>query len=191
MSTRLIVKGLDMIKKVVPSFDEIDGKKFPTLGELNDWDTARERIYELLDGTNFLCQSAVVQQYNEYIIWNSWANCNKVLAPINFISTDERNIPILGFRYFEPVVKDSDFYKYNDNESLLKLGVFAAEHNISFEEVRKFFKDVEDCCLEFNLNEDDIYYNLSNIGYNSDLGLRVIDYGLVESSSDKKFELVM
>ena len=191
MSTRQIVELRNKIeiKKIVPSFPEIDNKKFPTMGELNDWDYARDRIYELLDGASYTCQSAVIQQYNEYIVgMNSYSNA---LAPISFISTDERNIPIIGFPYCEPIVKSAEYYPYNDEESLMKLGAFSAEKGINFETVRRFILDVNKVCLEYDLNSDDIWYNLTNIGYNPSLGLRVIDYGLVYGVEDRKFELVM
>ena len=85
MPTRSIIYLSDEqnIKKVVPTFEELRGKKFPTLGEIDtNWDSARERIYEFLEGSTLLCHSAVIQQYNEYIVASQCAIDN-VIAPIN------------------------------------------------------------------------------------------------------------
>ena len=76
-------------------------------------------------------------------------------------------------------------------ECMLELGMFAEQYNVDFESVRKFIRNIKDLCCDFGLREDDILCNLSNIGYNKKYGFRVIDFGLIESMGQRKFELVM
>ena len=49
---------------------------------------------------------------------------------------------------------------------------------ISFNQYKNFAEKVSYLCEDFNLREDDIFLNPSNIGYHPVLGLRIIDYGL-------------
>ena len=189
MSSRTVIYDKDFIKKVVPTFDFLNGKHFPTIGEINkDWDSCRIRIDDMLSNAPELCKSAVIQQYNEYIIYNELKE-NKVLAPIIFTSSDERGIPILGFPKFRPIVENDEFYKYTDEENFVLLGMFAEKYGLNFSNVRDFIDLVQEVCIYIGIREDDILYNLSNVGYNPDYGLRVIDYGLV--SGTENFVLVI
>ena len=188
MSSRIVEKGDKVVRKIIPNFHDLKDKKFPTLEEVdNNWETARERIEELLADVTPLTRSAVVQQYNEYLIYNETKD--NIFAPIYFFSEDERNLPVLGFPVFTPLDNDENFYHYSDNECLVRLGYLSKELGIDYDEVAKFLNKVEEICNYFALRQDDIIFNLSNVGYSEEFGLRIIDYGLLESDKNK-FELI-
>lgn len=193
MPTRQIIYLSDgNIKKVVPDFKEIQNAKFPSLGEVNNWSPdAAEKIYSLIDDASLLCRSAVVQQYNEYLMAREPAHLTyEVLAPLTFISADERGLPILGFPYFEPLASNENYYKFNDEDYFVELGMAAERHGIGIDDVKDFIDGVRCLCEAYPLlREDDILTNLSNIGYNKEYGFRVIDYGLIYGI-EREYELV-
>lgn len=193
MPTRQIIYLSDgSIKKVVPDFKEIQNVKFPTLGQVDEWShDAAEKIYSLINDASLLCQSAVVQQYNEYLMAQEPAYLTyDVLAPLTFISTDERRLPILGFPYFEPLASNEDYYKFNDEDYFVKLGMAAERYGVGIDDVKDFIDGIECLCENYPLlREDDILSNLSNIGYNKEYGFRVIDYGLIYGI-EREYELV-
>lgn len=47
-------------------------------------------------------------------------------------------------------------------------------------QIENAIERISEVCSDFNLNLDDILGNLSNCGYNTQLGFRVIDFGLDE-----------
>ena len=51
---------------------------------------------------------------------------------------------------------------------------------INYSQYKKFTNKVEDLCENFSLRADDILKNPSNVGYHPILGLRIIDYGLID-----------
>ena len=178
MSSRQIQIFGNTILKMVPTFDCLKNVRFP---EWND----TEEIYKILESTPQLCKSAVIQQYNEYIIYNELRANNKILAPILDYFWDERNLPILKYPIFKPFVADENFYQLSDEENLIQLGILGAHFGYDLKYMSNFIKEVREVCDEFNLREDDILHNLSNIGFNSNYGIRVIDYGLVDETDFK------
>ena len=181
MSSRLVYKFGDTVMKVVPTFDCLKNIKFPF------WDN-KEEIYKILKDVPLLCKSAVIQQYNEYIIYNELQTDSKILAPILNCFWDERNLPILQYPIFKPFATDENFYAFSDEENLIQLGIMGAYFNYDLKDISNFIREVKEACITFGLREDDILNNLSNIGFNSQYGIRVIDYGLIESDD---FELVI
>lgn len=188
MSSRIITDCGAYIKKSVPPFDDLVGKKFPTLEEIDtNWEEAHEHIEELLADVSRLTRSAVVQQYNELIIYNETKD--EVFAPIQFVTLDDRNLPVIGFPKFIPLDADDEFFRYSEEQCLVKLGYLSNTLNVPYTKVVEFLNKVNDICNYFALQRNDIIYNLSNIGFNDEYGLRVIDYGLLESDKNK-FELI-
>lgn len=181
MSSRQIKKLGNTVLKVVPTFDCLENVEFPI------WDDTEE-IYKILDGVPQLCKSAVIQQYNEYIIYNELRANSKILAPILNCFWDERNLPILQYPIFKPFAADENFYQLSDEENLIQLGILGAHFGYDLKYISNFIKEVREICEEFNLREDDILCNLSNIGFNPNYGIRVIDYGLIDEND---FRLVI
>ena len=178
MSSRQVVDMGSTIKKIVPYFDCLEKIKFPFWDDINE-------IYKILDNTPLLCKSAVIQQYNEYIIYNELQANSKILAPILNCFWDERNLPILIYPKFEPFATDEKFYELSDEENLIKLGMMGAHFGYDLKYISNFIKEVREICEEFNLREDDILCNLSNIGFNPNYGICVIDYGLINETDFK------
>lgn len=180
------------IKKVVPDFKEIQNVKFPSLGEVNNWSSdAAEKIYSLINNASILCQSAVIQQYNEYLMAREPAYLTfDVLAPLTFVSTDERGLPILGFPRFEPLASNDNYYQFSDEDYFVKLGMEAEKYGVGIDDVKDFIDGIRCLCEAYPLlREDDILSNLSNVGYNKEYGFRVIDYGLIYGI-EREYELV-
>ena len=178
MSSRQVRRFGNTILKVVPTFDCLENIEFPI------WNDTEE-IYKILKDASQLCRSAVIQQYNEYIIYNELRPNNKILAPILNCFWDERNLPILQYPIFKPFAVDENFYQLSDEENLIQLGMMGAHFGYDLKYISNFIKEVREVCEEFNLREDDILQNLSNIGYNSNYGICIIDYGLVDENDFK------
>ena len=178
MSSRQIRYFGNTILKVVPTFDCLENVKFPIRDNT-------EEIYKILEDAPLLCKSAVIQQYNEYIIYNELRPDSKILAPILNCFWDERNLPILQYPIFKPFAADENFYTLNDEENLIQLGIMGARFGYDLKYISNFIKEVREVCEEFNLREDDILCNLSNIGYNSNYGICIIDYGLIDETDFK------
>lgn len=183
MSSRQIVEDGENVRKIIPDFDFLNGKIFS-----QEFDA--EEIYDLIEGASLLCKSAVIQQYNELLIYQKWSR-KTPLAPLIDWDYDSRNLPVLIFPKFLPIVPDEKFYTLADEENYIELGRVGAQYGYSLQDIRVFLNEVRDVCDEFGLVEDDIFYNLSNIGANKQYGLRVIDYGFVDGINPKvPFELV-
>lgn len=177
MGTRLILPygpTNEFVQKIIP--EENDAFKnivLPTLEEfiidpscLSKFDTP---IYNL-----------VYQQYWEYYNWyNADETTRSFLAPI--VHTFYNKTPVLCYPRFIPLVSEDNVYKYNENECLLAAGLNLGKQNIGENECIEFFRNIPLICNYLNLEENDIIYNPSNIGYNPTFGIRLIDYGLSHS----------
>lgn len=102
------------------------------------------------------------------------------MAPIITIKTEKNNLPLLYFPYFIPLMSDEKVWKYTDQELLILTGIRATGFGISEEEILTFFSKLPSFCEKYDLREDDLFFNPSNIGWNPNYGLRIIDYGLKE-----------
>lgn len=166
--------GDGLVRKIVTIEREIE---YPSLNDfLNDPIVLDEckRQYKL----NNHEYNMLLQQYNEYYIWNSASSAQKqFLAPI--VGMEEVSPPILYYPKFTPLADNDEVWHLNDDESLVLLGARTALYNIPFSDVKNLLEMAHDLEDEFDLVKEDIIYNPSNIGYSDDYGLRIIDYGLV------------
>ena len=183
MSSRVVCSyddvGLYIIKKI-PFYSSIEGMKFPSLDECFDNDGNLNLNFKQI--TELEAISAVEQQYNEW--WNWFFICDEfrnLLAPIVQTTYDYRNLPILMFPRFSPLMDEEEVDKYSDEEILIRLGMKIKEHGIKEEECFNFLNQIYSLCDYLNLNKADIINNPSNIGYNPIFGLRIIDYGLLNT----------
>lgn len=162
------------IQKTIPTDENIKGINFPSLDEYyND----KSSLYSL--EKDFPIWNAIEQQYQE---WYNWQIANEdiklFLAPIVGTSYDKNHLPILYFPKFKPLVDEALVYEYNEVENLIVLGMRAQEFGVHEVDLVNFLRDLHWICDYLELNSDDIIKNPSNIGYNIDFGLRIIDYGL-------------
>lgn len=132
---------------------------------------------------NSITQQAIIQQYNELYIYNeATPEEREILAPQVKVVYSLLNLPDIYYPKFHPLMTESEVWSLNERDLSVKLGQQLQWLGISFFDYKKFVDGVVDLCEEFNLREDDILLNPSNIGYHPVLGLRIIDYGLTNDS---------
>ena len=154
------------------------GVKFPLPEESSS--QILQNIFKEIN-LNKISQQAIIQQYNEIYIWNEANREQKeLLAPQVKIRYSLCDLPEIYYPKFIPLVQESKVWSLNESDLKIFLGTRLQLFGINFCEYQKFIKNVINLCEDFNLREDDIILNPSNIGYHSVLGLRVIDYGLIE-----------
>lgn len=176
-------EGNNFIRKIIP-FDGItDEFVWPTISEIINEPSCLDEIFEKCECSKRIKQ-AIYQQYNEIILYEiTTCDEKKVLAPQCDISyTSKNNLPIIIYPRFTPIFEDEEVWKLNEEELTCLMGLRCGKFGISETELLFFLKEVQKLCINYNLREDDILKNPSNIGYHSVLGLRVIDYGLAEES---------
>ena len=127
-------------------------------------------------------RQAIIQQYTEINIWNE-ANIKQreILAPQVKIAKSFYNLPEIFYPKFSPLIEENLVWQLNEQDLQVYLGTRLQWFNIPFNEYKQFIDNVKDLCDDFNLREDDILLNPSNIGYHPILGLRIIDYGLTNT----------
>lgn len=132
---------------------------------------------------NSITQQAIIQQYNELYIYNeATPEEREILAPQVKVVYSLFNLPDIYYPKFHPLMTESEVWSLNERDLSVKLGQQLQWLGISFFDYKKFVDEVVDLCEEFNLREDDILLNPSNVGYHPVLGLRIIDYGLTNDS---------
>ena len=147
--------------------------KFPTLDEFLE-DNESLKYHESLSLVEW---SAIVQQYTEWFNWIAYGGIDSVLAPIIGTSTDlKTGLPVLYFPRFMPIAAENEAFP--DDYLLIFVGMRAKALGITEKEMRQFIKQVQSACFDLCLEESDIITNPSNIGYNPNYGLKIIDYGL-------------
>ena len=162
------------IQKAIPTDENIKGINFPSLDEYYD---DKNSLYSL--EKDFPIWNAIEQQYQEWYNWRTTdEDVRKFIAPIVDSSYDNSGLPILCFPRFKPLVDEALVYEYNEVENLVILGMRAQELGVREVDLINFLRDLNWVCDCLELNIDDIIKNPSNIGFHSDFGLRIIDYGL-------------
>ena len=167
------------IIKEVPWDDALRTITFPEPEEVSF--QTLDKIFEKNGLEDEKVRQAITQQYNEIFIWNEATRKQKeILAPQVKIVYGLCNLPMIYYPKFKPLVTEETVWKVNERDLYIHFGQMLQWFGVNFYDYNKFKKGVIDLCADFNLNEDDILMNPSNIGYHPVLGLRVIDYGLSE-----------
>ena len=171
----------EYIQKAIPKDELLQNFKFPSLDAyMNDKSTLEEPIF-IDEEQEFVLPvwSAIEQQYNEWYNWYSAPEeIRNFLAPIVGSSYNEYHLPVLYFPRFMPIMDEIMVDSLIENDALIIAGMRMERFNIKEIDVIHFFQDLRKVCDYLELNEEDIYNNPSNIGYNPTFGLRIIDYGL-------------
>ena len=171
MSVRKIkpfrAKNSGFIQKVIDI-----NRVIPTLHSIEEL----EENYENFSKIEYL---ALYQSLKEKEIWDnaSWEE-RAVLAPIVDFFYDEYNCPVLVFPRFSPVASEEEACCLEDDECIPFLNNALALQGMEDGDIGKFIETTINVCTDFDLNEEDILYNLSNIGYNSIFSARILDYGV-------------
>ena len=171
MSVRTIEHSavIETVKKSVEG-----SKPLPRINDLEDL----EDFTDILSGIQYL---ALYQIFKEVQIWDSssWETRN-LLAPILDFNYDELQRPYLIFPFFEPLTTEEEANKLTFADARDKILSFLESKGISHSEAYDFIRRVRLFCNEWNLNEEDILFNLNNLGWNDAFGIRILDYGLTE-----------
>ena len=142
-------------------------------------------IYKIFEecNVNSITQQAIMQQYNELYIYNEASSEEReILAPQVKVVYSLLDLPDIYYPKFQPLMDEKEVWCLNERDLSVKLGTKLQWFGINFDNYKKFVNKVSELCEEFNLREDDILLNPSNIGYHPILGLRIIDYGLTNDN---------
>ena len=132
---------------------------------------------------NSITQQAIMQQYNELYIYNMASPRERaILAPQVKVVYSLLDLPDIYYPKFYPLMDEKEVWSLDERDLSVKLGTLLQNFGISFFDYKKFVDGVVNLCEEFDLREDDILLNPSNIGYHPILGLRIIDYGLTNNN---------
>ena len=176
-----IVEHIDLVKKSVEIPKEFDAIMFPDIDVVQYDSSSLDAAFRIFPNLPYAVKQAIIQQYNEiFIYWDARGDRRKILAPQVTVSFDKHNLPIIWYPYFEPLVNEDKVWSNRNHICMMYVGARAKELGISIEEMRDFYAKVDDLCEYYDLVEDDIIKNPSNIGYSSLFGIRLIDYGLAE-----------
>ena len=130
-----------------------------------------------------ITQQAIIQQYNElYIFGEATPEEREILAPQVKVVHSLFNIPDIYYPKFYPLLNEDEVWSLSEKDLGIRIGQRLQWFGISFNQYKNFVEKVSYLCEEFDLREDDILLNPSNLGYHPVLGLRIIDYGLTNSN---------
>lgn len=167
----LVLKRADIARKLpkISSLEELQEKK------------------NLFSKKEFL---ALAQTFVEMEIWNScnWAE-KEVLAPILGVKYNNSNVPMLIQPFFHPVFSEEETYRFEEDESLIEIGNRLLEKGCSEHQIEQFFTNLVEFCDTYDMCEEDILCNGSNLGYHPQLGPRIIDYGLTNDLLKEYYEI--
>lgn len=122
---------------------------------------------------------ALYQSLFEKEVWenSSWKE-RQVLAPLVDFFYDNNNCPVLVFPRFLPLATEQQAFSIEDDDCFGELYETLVLNGVDDDDIGNFIENIVSICEEYDLNEDDILYNLSSLGWNSTFGARVIDFGL-------------
>ena len=132
-----------------------------------------EKIKEELSSEQY---DGMYQTLYEVELWDSlsWEK-RLIFCPI--IDYDSASC-VSTMVYVEPLMDEATAKTISDEESLKVMTDILLRRGACLWEICLFIKILKEVCKETDLVEEDILNNLSNIGYNKELGIRVLDYGL-------------
>ena len=169
------VRTIERFATVETVRKSVEGSQpLPRINDLEDL----EDFTDILSGIQYL---ALYQIFKEVQIWDSsnWETRN-LLAPILDFNYDELQRPYLIFPFFEPLTTEEEANKLTFADARDKILSFLESKGINHSEAYDFIRRVRLFCNEWNLNEEDILFNLNNLGWNDAFGIRILDYGLTE-----------
>ena len=137
-----------------------------------------QKLFEELNVSR-ITQQAIIQQYTElYVFGEATSEEREILAPQVKVVHSLFNIPDIYYPKFYPLLNEDEVWSLSEKDLGIRMGQRLQWFGISFNQYKSFAEKVSYLCEDFNLREDDIFLNPSNIGYHPVLGLRIIDYGL-------------
>lgn len=157
-----------LIKKVVPL-----KRKIQRLDNLN----------ELIANKEYFTKREYLMLYQQFLELDIYDSANwkqrKILAPIIDFTYDHNNAPVLVYPKFQPLATETEAFRLDEDEAVAAIQSFLTENSsMEDEEIGNFINDITDFCDSYDLRQDDVLLNLSNLGYSPIFGPRIIDYGL-------------
>ena len=181
-----IIDELDsnFIAKHIPH--NIDNNNFDNL----EWPHASIVNNEILQElfvkceSNKLFQQAVIQQYNEILLYYYVDDYQRELLapPCSILYSRPQNLPTIIYPKFTPLLPEELVWQTSEEDMPIRVGMRLNELKISFYDYKTFMNQIPELCEDLDLREADILLNPSNIGVHPILGLRIIDYGLTNDN---------
>ena len=155
-------------------------RKIPLLADLDDLAAHEDEFTK----REYL---SIYQSLAEIEIWNdaSWEE-RKLLSPLIDFYYDHNNCPVLIYPCFEPLESEESIFRYDEDEIPIKLQKKLSVKGMTDETIGVFLNNIINFCYKYDLNEDDILLNFSNLGWNKVFGVRIVDFGLT-NEMNKKF----
>lgn len=146
-----------------------------------------EELKEYRDILTIKEYDSLYQNLYEVDLWDvlPW-NYRQILCPI--IDYDS-STQTLTMPYIEPILTKEEAYRIEDEKSLETLEKIVRQRGGTKEEITNFLFILEVLCNTTTLVKEDILYNLSNLGYNEQFGLRVLDYGLSQELLEEEINV--
>lgn len=134
------------------------------------------QVYEIKEELSSEQYDGMYQTLYEVELWDSlsWEQ-RLIFCPI--IDYDSASCASTMV-YVEPLMDEATAKTISDEESLKVMTDILLRRGACLSEICLFIKILKEVCKRTDLVEEDILNNLSNIGYNKELGIRVLDYGL-------------
>ena len=155
-------------------------RKIPLLADLDDLVAHEDEFTK----REYL---SIYQSLAEIEIWNdaSWEE-RKLLSPLIDFYYDHNNCPVLIYPRFEPLETEENIFRYDEDEIPIELQKKLSVKGMTDESIGIFLNNIINFCYKYDLNEDDILLNFSNLGWNKVFGVRIVDFGLT-NEMNKKF----
>ena len=167
----------DFIQKTL----DID-RKIPLLADLDDLAAHEDEFTK----REYL---SIYQSLAEIEIWNdaSWEE-RKLLSPLIDFYYDHNNCPVLIYPRFEPLETEESIFRYDEDEIPIELQKKLSVKGMTDEAIGAFLNNIINFCYKYDLNEEDILLNFSNLGWNKVFGVRIVDFGLTNEVNKKFLE---
>lgn len=132
---------------------------------------------------------SIYQSLAEIEIWDdaSWEE-RKLLSPLIDFYYDHNNCPVLIYPRFNPLETEESIFRYDEDEIPIELQKKLSVKGMTDESIGIFLNNIINFCYKYDLNEDDILLNFSNLGWNKVFGVRIVDFGLTNEMNKKFLE---
>lgn len=121
------------------------------------------------------------QTFLELEVFNraSWQERNFLAPPLK-VFYDNKNVPTVMFPYIKPLKTQEEALYIEEDDCLNVIQKELFSYGLTEEQIEKTLDDVFNFCRNKGLLVEDIICNLSNCGFDSRFGFRILDYGLDE-----------
>ena len=121
------------------------------------------------------------QTFLELDVFNraSWQERNFLAPPLK-VFYDNKNVPTVMFPYIRPLKTQEEATYIEEDDCLNVIQKELFSYGLTDEQIENIITQVSNICSNFSLQVEDIFCDLSNCGFDSRFGFRVLDYGIDE-----------